>query len=125
MYRLRIEDSFDAAHHLEGYKGKCSRNHGHTWKIEVLVAGSKLDKLGMLLDFGILKEALKEILDEAFDHYDLNQTVFMKINPTAEHIASCLTKLLRHRLKKSLKAVNAKLEKVRVWESPKAYCEYF
>ena len=39
MYRLETNASFDSAHFLKGYQGKCSNIHGHRWKVEVAVAG--------------------------------------------------------------------------------------
>ena len=33
MYILKTESSFDSAHFLSGYEGKCSNLHGHRWRI--------------------------------------------------------------------------------------------
>ena len=59
MYRLETNASFDSAHFLKGYQGKCSNIHGHRWKVEVAVAGERLSEeeqtRGMLVDFGNLK----------------------------------------------------------------------
>jgi len=116
MYRLRVESHFDAAHKLVGYNGKCSELHGHTWKVEVFVTGEELDKIGMLVDFKILKSRLKEIT-EKLDHSFLND--FKKIgNPTSENISKYIFKNLRDLPK------DVRLEKVRVWESPSSWCEY-
>jgi len=67
MFILRAEQSFDSAHFLSGYSGKCSNIHGHRWRV---VAEIKSDKLidggqqdGMVVDFGDLKKDLKEIVD--------------------------------------------------------------
>ncbi len=71
MYILKTEHSFDSAHFLSGYEGKCSNIHGHRWKVEVEVMTEKLktDKQlnGMYVDFGTLKEDLKKMVDE-LDH---------------------------------------------------------
>ncbi len=60
MYFLRTEDSFDAAHFLKGYEGKCSNIHGHRWKVIVEVKGEDLKqegpKRGMVVDFSDLKD---------------------------------------------------------------------
>ncbi|MCT4595297.1 MAG: 6-carboxytetrahydropterin synthase QueD [Anaeromicrobium sp.] len=67
MYILRAEHSFDSAHFLAGYEGKCSNIHGHRWRVVVevmeerLKSGGQLD--GMVVDFGDLKKDLKEIVD--------------------------------------------------------------
>ena len=117
MYRLSIESHFDAAHKLLGYKGKCSKIHGHTWKIEVFVLGEKLDNIGILVDFKVIKEKLQKIV-EKLDHSFLND--FKEIgNPTSENISKYIFKNLKD-LPNSVK-----LEKIRVWESPETWCEYF
>ncbi len=41
---------FAAAHSLRGYPGDCAKLHGHNWKIEVEVIGSKLNGIGMVID---------------------------------------------------------------------------
>ncbi|MEM1582974.1 MAG: 6-carboxytetrahydropterin synthase QueD [Candidatus Bathyarchaeia archaeon] len=117
MYRLRVESQFNAAHKLIGYRGKCSRIHGHTWKVEVFVVGEKLDEIGILVDFNILKERLEEIV-EKLDHSFLND--FKEIgNPTSENISKYIFKNLGDLPE------GVKLEKVRVWESPSVWCEYY
>lgn len=71
MYRLTTEHSFDAAHFLAGYEGKCANLHGHRWRVLVEVEGGKLEPQGqmrgMLVDFGDVKRVVKEMTD-AFDH---------------------------------------------------------
>ena len=117
MYRLRTQSHFDAAHKLVGYKGKCAQLHGHTWKVEVFVVGEKLNDIGILADFKVLKARLKEITDR-FDHSFLND--FKEIgNPTVEN----MSRYIFENLKGLPKTV--RLEKVRVWESPDSYAEYF
>lgn len=81
---LKVIFKFDAAHRLYGYKGECYNLHGHTWKVEVILKGHIKDaEDGILVDFKVLKEAIRDILP---DHKDLN--AFYKIeNPTAEYVA--------------------------------------
>lgn len=71
MYYLKTEQSFDAAHFLAGYNGKCANIHGHRWKVTAVLSGENLSEdpqtRGMLVDFGDIKKALKEICDY-FDH---------------------------------------------------------
>ena len=71
MYSLKTEHSFDSAHFLSGYNGKCSNIHGHRWRVIVEVCGEKVDAegqtRGMIVDFGTLKEQLKAEVD-ALDH---------------------------------------------------------
>ncbi|MCR5705992.1 MAG: 6-carboxytetrahydropterin synthase QueD [Acholeplasmatales bacterium] len=65
MYLLETESSFDAAHFLTSYEGKCRNIHGHRWRVVLEVSGEPCN--GMLVDFGILKKDLKEMCDY-FDH---------------------------------------------------------
>ena len=71
MYKLKVEHSFDSAHFLYGYEGKCRNIHGHRWKIEVEIKSEKLVEngqlRGMIVDFGDLKKDIKKILDY-YDH---------------------------------------------------------
>ena len=71
MYLLKTEKSFDAAHFLKGYKGKCSNLHGHRWRVVIEVRGDHLIFDGqlrdMIVDFKTLKKDLKEVTDY-FDH---------------------------------------------------------
>ncbi len=71
MYQLTTHASFDSAHFLSGYEGKCRNLHGHRWKLEVTVSSEKLAEegqiRGMIVDFGELKRDVKNLADE-FDH---------------------------------------------------------
>lgn len=71
MYTLQTNASFDSAHFLKGYQGKCSNIHGHRWTIEVTVASDEVEAdgqiKGMIVDFKTLKNDLKDLAD-AFDH---------------------------------------------------------
>ena len=71
MYYIKTEQSFDSAHFLKDYEGKCRNLHGHRWRVVAVVAGDTLSEerqtRGMLFDFGDLKAALKEMCGE-LDH---------------------------------------------------------
>lgn len=71
MYTLQTTASFDSAHFLKGYEGKCSNIHGHRWNVEVTVAADDVEKdgqiRGMVVDFKTLKDDLKALADE-LDH---------------------------------------------------------
>ena len=87
MYTVRIEDGFAAAHFLTHYHGKCERLHGHNYKVFVTASGRNLDDGGMLLDFGILKGALRKVTSE-LDHTSLNDhPAFNDGCPSAERIS--------------------------------------
>jgi 6-pyruvoyltetrahydropterin/6-carboxytetrahydropterin synthase len=87
MYTIRTEESFAAAHYIKEYHGKCENLHGHNYKVRVYVSGQELGKGGMLLDFGILKKILKDVIEE-LDHKNLNEIpYFAEKEPSAEIIA--------------------------------------
>lgn len=72
MYTIETQASFDSAHFLAGYQGKCGNIHGHRWTVKVIAMGEQLEQeeiqtKGMLMDFSSLKAALKEQCD-ALDH---------------------------------------------------------
>jgi 6-pyruvoyltetrahydropterin/6-carboxytetrahydropterin synthase len=109
MYSIRVSAEFSAAHNLRGYKGKCEELHGHNWKVEIMARSRKLDKLGMVLDFTIVKSELKKVLEE-LDHKYLNSLpAFKKANPTSENIAGYLYRRIKTRI--------PILATITVWES--------
>ncbi len=81
MYFIKVEDSFDAAHFLAGYHGKCSNLHGHRWRVEIEVSGDLVSDdphlNGMIIDFGELKADLKRET-ERFDHQFIIQKESLK-----------------------------------------------
>lgn len=87
MFEVRVEAQFSAAHFLADYHGKCEALHGHNYKVYAHVRGSVLDAGGMLLDFGVLKKALRQVCTEELDHKNLNENETFKQNPSAERIA--------------------------------------
>lgn len=96
--------TFDAAHILPWHAGKCSRLHGHTYRVDVSVTGP-LDTNGIVVDFGDIKTAAAAVIDP-LDHTLLNDTLD---NPTAERLAlHILAGLCRNGLAASA---------VRVWET--------
>lgn len=122
MYFLSIEDHFSSAHQLREYKGKCENLHGHNWRIKLTVCGEELDSLGMLIDFGILKSILKEILS-LLDHKFINQIPpFDKINPSAENIAFFLYQKIDEYF--TQKYPKIKVYQIDVWESEKACASF-
>lgn len=74
--------SFDAAHHLPKYEGKCHQIHGHHWRVEVACKGEVAEDTGIVVDFNELKKFCN-IFEEKFDHTLLNDIL---PNPTAENI---------------------------------------
>lgn len=120
MYRLMIESHFAAAHQLRGYEGKCEALHGHNWRVQIMVKTDVLNSIGIGVDFKILKDILKEILDQ-LDHTFLNEIdTFREINPSSENLAS---KIFQE-FSESLVDESAQIEWVKVWESDNACAQY-
>jgi len=120
MFTLYITDTFSAAHRIEEYHGKCEELHGHNFKVEVLFNGDKLGSGGMLVDFKVLKNLLKDILS-SLDHKYLNEIDFFKKRAcSSEYIAV----YIYNGLKKLIDNLNIRLYEVRVWESENAYASY-
>ncbi len=98
MYDIFIETHFAGAHHLRNYPGKCENPHGHNWKVKVTVRATELDEFGMGIDFKILKEIVKEVIDK-LDHFDLNTLpYFQDKNTSSEHISEFIFTEVKDRL---------------------------
>lgn len=122
MFEIKVSAEFEAAHRIAGYKGKCDRLHGHSWTVEAAVTGTKLDELGMLVDFKLVKGRLRELL-ETLDHMFLNdlEPFSAGINPTAENIAKYIYSEMA---KAEFLTEDIKLKHIQVWESPKSSVIY-
>jgi 6-pyruvoyltetrahydropterin/6-carboxytetrahydropterin synthase len=120
MYQVSVEQHFDAAHFLRGYKGKCEALHGHRFRVVVKLRASQVDDIGMAYDFTELKRRLGDIISR-FDHTCLNDVPpFDKINPSSENIASTIYNELHPELAGAPVAVSC----VEVWESPQTGVAY-
>lgn len=91
MYTVVKTVEVSGAHQLSlPYPSKCSRLHGHNWKIEVTLRSETLDENGMVLDFSRIKEVVMQL-----DHTYIND-VLGGLNPTAENIAKWICDQLPH-----------------------------
>ena len=121
MFELTAKSEFEAAHFIKNYPGKCARLHGHNWVVEAIVQGDKLNELGILVDFKILKGELNKVLDK-FDHQYLNELeIFAEKNPTAENLAEEIFNQLEM---SEIFNDAVKLTAVKVYESPKSCVMY-
>lgn len=119
-YTMKILLDFAAAHLLRNYEGVCNRLHGHNWKVEVLVTATKLDDVGMGMDFKVIKDATRDLIGK-LDHRNLNDIPpFDKINPTAENISE----YLYSELSNELNADGIKVSAVTLWETDRACVTY-
>jgi 6-pyruvoyltetrahydropterin/6-carboxytetrahydropterin synthase len=136
MFTDRVEVTFEAGHRLLFYKGKCESPHGHTFKVEILVSSENLNDLGFVVDFVELKDKVNRWIEENWDHAflvsgedqelrraldsltDKKVFVFEDGNPSAENMA-------RFFYQKVAEWYGKLVTRVRVWESPYDYAEYF
>ena len=88
MYILKGEHSFDSAHFLAGYEGKCSNIHGHRWRVIAEICGEELKQegqlRGMVVDFGDIKKDIKKMVDD-HDH-----TLIIEKNTLKDSTLTCL-----------------------------------
>ena len=123
--------TFNAAHRLLNQNwsdeknirifGKCNSPnfHGHNYVLETWLEGEIDPDTGYVIDLGVLKQIIKEEVEEPFDHRNLNLDIpeFKNLNPTAENIAIVIFKKLKKRLPQF------KLT-VRLYETRKNFVEY-
>ena len=112
--------SFDAAHRLPNYEGKCSKLHGHRWVLEVEVSSDRLiqsgSEAGMVTDFAKLKGTVNKLVIDRLDHSYLNDVIE---NPTCENLLGWIWAGLRDEIEKS----PGFLERLRLYETPDSFAE--
>jgi len=98
---------FDAAHRVLEHESKCKNLHGHRYVVEASFTAKQLDRLGRVVDFGVIKERLGAWIDQNWDHTTIlfdkdkelgkaisavtGQVIFyLPSNPTAENMAAYL-----------------------------------
>jgi 6-pyruvoyltetrahydropterin/6-carboxytetrahydropterin synthase len=87
MYEVTVESGFSSGHYLRNYRGKCENPHGHNYKVRLTLRGGSLDETGLLLDFKLLKQVMRPVI-ERIDHQMLNDLEpFIELNPSAENLA--------------------------------------
>jgi 6-pyruvoyltetrahydropterin/6-carboxytetrahydropterin synthase len=131
MFRVTREITFCYGHRLLNYDGKCRHLHGHNGRAVITLEAERLDGMGMVMDFGLLKRVVGGWIDESLDHKMLlhkddpalpllreqGEPVFvMEVNPTAENIARLIFEY----------AVGQgfPVSEVRLWETESCYASY-
>ncbi|MGD1901671.1 MAG: 6-pyruvoyl tetrahydropterin synthase family protein [Geitlerinemataceae cyanobacterium] len=132
---LTVTMNFSAAHRLarpdldpatnSKVYGKCARpnGHGHDYKLEVTVTGEVDDRVGTIVDLGVLNDLLRVRVIDLFDHRFLNKDIehFATTVPTAENIALHI----RNILQAELPSIGVALQRIKLHESPNNACEVF
>ncbi|MEO1434356.1 MAG: 6-carboxytetrahydropterin synthase [Bacteroidota bacterium] len=123
---------FNAAHRIYNPKwtddknsevfGLCSNPyyHGHNYELEVKVTGEVDPDTGYVIDMKIVKDLIKEHVENRYDHKNLNVEVddFKELIPTAEHICYKIYQNIRPHLDESLDL------QIRLYETPRNYVEF-
>ena len=131
MYKVLKEIHFCYGHRLLDYNGKCAHPHGHNGKIEIELASKKLDRRGMVYDFGDIKEIIQKWVNKELDHKMIlrkddplvkmmeasDEPCFvMKENPTAEALAKLIFDYAKSR--------KLPISKVTFWETTSSSATY-
>jgi 6-pyruvoyltetrahydropterin/6-carboxytetrahydropterin synthase len=143
VIRLTKEFTFEAAHMLEGYDGLCREIHGHSYRLFVTVKGKPetdgdSPKLGMVMDFGVLKRIVNEQIVERLDHafmmrntlgaedvanalgYRFSKIVLTDYQPTCENMLSDFAERLLGALPEEIE-----LYSLRLHETATSYAEWY
>ena len=87
VFEISKDFVFSAAHQIRMHGGKCERLHGHNWRIRVHARASRLNRIGMVVDFADLQKIVAELCAR-FDHRNVNEIPpFDEVNTTAELLA--------------------------------------
>lgn len=131
MFRVTKEIWFCYGHRLLNYDGKCAHLHGHNGKAVVTVETADLDRLGMVIDFSVMKRVIGQWIDDQLDHKMLlhrddpvipelrrlgEQFVELDVNPTAENIAKLI---YDHAVSEGFPVAE-----VTLWETPNSFATY-
>jgi 6-pyruvoyltetrahydropterin/6-carboxytetrahydropterin synthase len=124
MYEVTVEAGFSSGHYLRNYHGKCENPHGHNYKVRVTLAGTGLDATGLLLDFKLLKNVLRPVIDR-IDHQMLNDLEpFVTLNPSAENIAKYLYDLTNDQLH-GMTEGRVRVKDCTIWETDTTTATYY
>lgn len=146
MYIIRKQFKFEMAHQLfNSYSADCHENlHGHSYVMELYLKADKLDDTGMVVDFGAVKELIKDYISE-WDHSLTMPKMFpteylnmlkkftkkfriTNYNPTAENMAkdmfNTISNILIYYQKNNYKSIIYTVDKVRLHETTTGWAEY-
>ena len=124
MFEVTVEAGFSSGHYLRNYHGKCENPHGHNYRVLVTLAGQHLDETGLLLDFKLLKNLLRPVVDR-LDHQMINDLEpFTDLNPSAENLAHYFFEQTAERLQE-LTAGRVRVKDCTIFETDTSYARYY
>ncbi len=130
-FAVSREIEFCYGHRLLNYNGKCKHLHGHNGIAIIKILANKLDDLGMVVDFSLIKEKIANWINQTLDHKLIlckddplvpvlqanNELIYiMDVNPTAENIAKHIFDYI--------KSQKFNVEEVIVWETQNCSASY-
>ena len=137
--KITKEITFDSAHMLSNYNGKCNNLHGHTYKLQIEVEGNINPETCMLIDFNELKEIINSNIMRMFDHalifsavgyreeaeaalYEWAKKYNKKFYVMSEGKSTCefMAPEIKNILQTTLIGFNVK---VKLWETPTSFAE--
>jgi 6-pyruvoyltetrahydropterin/6-carboxytetrahydropterin synthase len=142
IIRITKEFNFEMGHALLGYDGPCRNVHGHSYHLFVTIAGTPIAeqghvKLGMVMDFGDLKQIVKRVVVDVFDHAlalnksmpkaitnnlqkQFDKVILLDYQPTSELMVADFANRIQAELPENIKLVSVLLR-----ETATAYAEWF
>ena len=124
MFEVTVEAGFSSGHYLRNYRGKCENPHGHNYKVFVTLIGEELDEAGLLLDFKLLKQVMRPVVDY-LDPQMINELEpFTTINPSAENLA----RYFYHETAKQLREMTSGRVKVKdctLYETDTSFARFY
>ena len=141
IIKITKQFSFEMAHALRNYDGLCRNIHGHSYKMDITLAGQPLrdefsPKNGMVMDFGDLKRIVNEEIISLLDHalvlnaktdtqlvdvlkQNYEKIVIVEFQPTTENLLNFIADKLKTKLSERVK-----LTRVRLRETDTSYADW-
>jgi len=110
--KIAREFTFDSAHFLKDYKGKCENMHGHTYRIRVVIEGEPKEN-GLVMDFTDIKKVVNEKIIDKWDHATINDTLE---HASVENMCIWAWEQLKPEL--------SGLSEIRIWETANSFAIY-
>lgn len=93
-FDITISRHFSASHHLRLYDGTIEKHHRHEWQVKLTVGSSRLDPIGIVLDFHKLERLLDAVLADFLNRRLNDHPAFANQNPSAENVALFVARTL-------------------------------
>ena len=141
IIKITKQFSFEMAHALRNYDGLCRNIHGHSYKMDITLAGKPLQdesspKNGMVMDFGDLKRLVNEEIISLLDHalvlnaktdnqlievlkQNYEKIVTVEFQPTTENLLNFIAEKIKKRLPETVK-----LCRIRLRETDTSYADW-